>query len=212
MNDQLLWFASRGSGVVSLILLTTVTVLGLMGAARWQSTSWPRFLTVELHNNLALLSVMFVAVHVVAAIVDPFTSLGISAATIPFASSYRPLWVGLGVISVYLFVAMIVTSLLRERIGRRLWRAVHWVAYLGWPLAFVHGLGAGSDSFSLWLLPIELACAFAVGAALTWRWRTARLARMPLDTVVAQTRTSPAPYASRSVGASDSSLSRGQRR
>jgi sulfoxide reductase heme-binding subunit YedZ len=212
VSDQLLWFASRGSGVVSLILLTIVTVLGLLGAARWKADWWPRFLTIELHNNLALIAVMFVAVHVVAAIIDPFTSLGISAATIPFASTYRPLWVGLGVISVYLFIAMIVTSMLRERVGRRLWRAVHWAAYLGWPLAFMHGLGAGSDSFSLWLLPIELACALAVGAALTWRWRTVRLARVPLDTVVARTRTSPAPYAAGSVGAPDSALSRGQRR
>lgn len=194
LNDQLLWFASRGSGVVSLILLTCVTVLGLLGAARSQSAWWPRFLTVELHNNLALLSVMFVTVHVVAAIIDPFTSLGISAATIPFASSYRPLWVGLGVISVYLFVAMIATSLLRERIGRRTWRAVHWVAYAGWPLAFVHGLGAGSDSFSAWLLPVEAICLIAVVAALAWRVRAQRLGRN-LGAVVAGTRVAPAPFA-----------------
>jgi len=196
MNDQLLWFASRGAGVVSLILLTIVTVLGLLGAARSQASWWPRFLTVELHNNLALLVVAFVAVHVTAAIVDPFTSLGISAATIPFASSYRPLWVGLGVISVYMFVAMIVTSLIRERIGRRTWRAIHWFVYLGWPLAFAHGLGAGSDAFSFWLLPIQVVCAGAVLLALVWRLNARqRASDSALDVVVARTRAAPAPYA-----------------
>jgi sulfoxide reductase heme-binding subunit YedZ len=194
MNDQLLWFASRGSGVVSLILLTAVTCLGLLSVGGWQRSGWPRFLTAELHGNLALMSVVFVAVHVTAAIIDPFTSLGISAATIPFASSYRPIWVGLGVISVYLFVAMIVTSLLRERIGRRAWRAVHWVAYAGWPLALAHGLGAGSDAFSAWLLPIEVACAVFVGLALAWRLNYRR-SRDRLTLVVAATADAPAPYA-----------------
>jgi sulfoxide reductase heme-binding subunit YedZ len=196
MNDQLLWFASRGAGVVSLILLTCVTVLGLLGAARSQTAWWPRFLTVELHNNLALITVAFVAVHVASAIADPFTSLGISAATIPFASSYRPLWVGLGVISVYMFVAMIVTSLLRERVGRRAWRAIHWVVYLGWPFAFVHGLGAGSDSLSVWLVSVEVACASAVLLALAWRLRARQRSNAAaLDIVVGRTRTAPAPYA-----------------
>ncbi len=134
MNDQLLWFASRGAGIVSLILLTAVTVLGLMSVVRWQRPGWPRFLTADLHSNLALLSVIFVGVHIISAVIDPFAKLGVSAAVVPFASAYRPLWVGLGVISVYLVLSVVITSLLRERIGQRAWRAVHWVAYAGWPL------------------------------------------------------------------------------
>ena len=85
MSEQFLWFASRGSGIVSLLLLTTVTVLGLTSMVRWQRPTWPRFLTNDLHSNLALLSVVFVGVHVTSAILDPFTNLGIYAATIPFA-------------------------------------------------------------------------------------------------------------------------------
>ena len=81
-----------------------------------------------------------------------------------------------------------------DRVGRRTWRAVHWVAYAGWPLAFVHGLGAGSDSFSVWLLPVEAACLIAVVAALAWRVRAQRLGRN-LGAVVAGTRVAPAPFA-----------------
>ena len=87
MNDQLLWFASRGAGIVSLILLTAVTVLGLMSVVRWQRPGWPRFLTADLHSNLALMSVIFVGVHIVSAVIDPFAKLGVSAAVVPFASS-----------------------------------------------------------------------------------------------------------------------------
>ena len=194
MNDQLLWFASRGSGIVSLILFTAVTVLGLISVVRWQRPSWPRFLTADLHSNLALLSIVFVGVHIVAAILDPFAKLGISAAVIPFDSSYRPLWVGLGVISVYLIVAVIITSLLRERIGQRTWRAVHWVTYAAWPLAVLHGAASGSDAFSGWMIATEAVCIVAVAFALTWRLIAARNVRNELPLVVAASN-SHAPYA-----------------
>lgn len=196
MNTQVLWFATRGTGIVSLILLTAVTVLGLLSITGWQRPGWPRFLSADLHNNLALLSVAFVAVHVVTAIIDPFTALGISAATIPFASSYRPLWVGLGVISVYLFVALIATSLLRERVGQRTWRAIHWLSYAGWPLAVAHSLGAGSDAFAGWFLAVTLACIFCVAVALSLRIWLGRSRRAELPYVVGESRL-PAPFAER---------------
>lgn len=197
MNDQLLWFASRGSGIVSLILLTAVTVLGLTSVVRWQRPSWPRFVTADLHSNLALLSVVFVGVHIVASILDPFARLGISAAVIPFESSYRPLWVGLGVISVYMAIALIVSSMLRERIGQRTWRALHWLAYAGWPLAVLHSAGSGSDAFAGWMIALEAACIAAVTVALAWRLVATRNIRSELPAVVAASSRSHAPYAER---------------
>ena len=195
MNDQLLWFVARGSGIVSLILLTAVTVLGLMSVVRWGRPSWPRFLTADLHSNLALLSIVFVAVHVTSSILDPFAKLGITAATVPFASTYRPLWVGLGVISVYLFLAMILTSLLRDRIGQRTWRLVHWVAYLGWPLAVLHGIGAGSDLGASWMLAVQGGCVAVVVGALMWRIGAARNERARMLDAARASAHVAAPYA-----------------
>lgn len=195
MNDQLLWFAARGSGIVSIILLTAVTVLGLMSVVRWGRRSWPRFLTADLHSNLALLSVVFVTVHVVSSILDPFAKLGITAATIPFASSYRPLWVGLGVISLYLFVAMLVTSLLRDRIGQRTWRLVHWAAYFAWPLAVLHGIGSGSDLGAPWMLGVQGACIAIVLGALLWRIAASRDERARMRSAAAASPHVSAPFA-----------------
>jgi sulfoxide reductase heme-binding subunit YedZ len=152
-------------------------------------------LTADLHSNLALLSVVFVSVHVVSAILDPFAKLGITAATIPFASSYRPLWVGLGVISVYLFLAMLVTSLLRERIGQRTWRLVHWAAYLGWPLALLHGIGSGSDLGASWMLAIQAGCVAVVALALLWRIARARDERERMRLAVSASPHVAAPFA-----------------
>lgn len=180
MNDQTLWFATRGAGVVSMLLFSAVTCLGILTVMRVQSPSWPRFLTVELHRNVALLSVVFLVVHIVTAIVDPFTSLGVLAAAVPFASSYRPLWVGLGAISLDLMLAIVVTSLLRAWIGQRVWRAVHWLAYGAWPLALVHGIGSGSDTPGWWMRGIDAACVLAVGAAVVWRVAAGRSNRSRL--------------------------------
>ncbi|HEY3165104.1 MAG TPA: ferric reductase-like transmembrane domain-containing protein [Candidatus Limnocylindrales bacterium] len=169
MSTQILWFATRGAGIVSLILFSVVATLGLLAVARTQSARWPRFLTVELHRSLALLSVVFLAVHILTAVFDPFTNLGIGAALLPLASSYRPLPVAFGVVSVYLGTAVVVTSLLRDRIGHRVWRAVHWAAYAAWPLAVEHTLTAGSDAWAPWMLAVQAVCIVLVAAALVWR-------------------------------------------
>ena len=174
MTTQLLWFAARGAGIVSLLLFTVVLVLGIVTTMRWQAARWPRFLTAELHRNLALLSVAFLGVHIATAIFDPFTNLGLGAALVPFASSYRPLWVGLGVISVDLGVAVLLTSLLRARIGLRAWRLVHWLAYASWPLAIVHSIGSGTDALEPWMLAIDVLCIGAVALAIGWRVMAAR--------------------------------------
>lgn len=187
MPDQIFWFATRGSGVVSLLLSTAVACLGLLIVIRWAGPGWPRFLTAELHRRIALLSIIFLALHIVTAIVDPFTSLGVIAAIVPLASSYRPVAVALGVISVDLTIAVIVTSLLRERIGHRLWRAVHWLAYAAWPLAVLHSLTAGSDAFAPWMLALTGLCVLAVAGSLVWRIAVGGPIRATLPDVVATT-------------------------
>ena len=174
MTDSVLWYATRGAGAVSLVLLSGVVVLGILSALRWGAPAWPRFLTPSLHRNLGLLSVVFVPIHVVTAVVDPFTSLGWTAAIVPFSSYYRTFWLGLGVVAVDLLVALVITSLLRQVIGHQSWRLVHWLAYACWPIAVLHGLGTGSDATRPWMLVLEAGCIGAVMVA-----AVARLASRP---------------------------------
>ena len=172
MSSQVLWFATRGAGIVSLLLLTGVVYLGILGALRWQTRAWPRFATTGFHRNLALMSVAFLGIHIVTAVVDPFTSLGPLAALIPFSSSYRTLWLGLGVLALDLGAAVLVTSLVKNRIGRRAWRAVHWLGYAAWPLALLHGIGTGTDVAAPWMVALNLACLAVVGSAVLIRVTT----------------------------------------
>ncbi len=129
----------------------------------------PRFAVTGLHRNLSLLAVGFVAVHVATAIADPFVTIGLAAAVIPLASPYRSVWIGLGAVSLDLMIALIVTSLARARIGRRTWRAVHWLAYASWPVALAHSIGSSGDLQGGPLLALAAACTLAVAGAVGWR-------------------------------------------
>jgi methionine sulfoxide reductase heme-binding subunit len=169
MSDTLLWYTTRGAGVVSLLMFTGVVVLGILTGLRVAPGSWPRFMVGGLHRNLALLAVSFLGVHIVTAVVDPFTHLGWAAAVIPFSSGYRTFWLGLGAVAAELLAAVVLSSLLRRFIGLGTWRAIHWLAYLCWPVALVHGLGTGTDSGSAWLRGLDVTCAATVGTALAAR-------------------------------------------
>jgi DMSO/TMAO reductase YedYZ heme-binding membrane subunit len=152
-----------------LLLLTASMLLGIVTAGRFASEKWPRFLTVGLHRNLTLLVLVFLALHVGTTVVDTYTSIPATAALIPFASSYKAPWLGLGAVAVDLLIGIMVTSALRNRLGFRAWRRLHWLAYACWTVALIHGLGTGTDRRTLWVFAITLGCGAAVAVAATWR-------------------------------------------
>lgn len=112
---------------------------------------------------------VFVAVHVVTSIVDPFAGLSAIDAVVPFLASYRPLWLGLGVIAIELIIAITVTSFLRRRLSRRAWYVVHLLSYVAWPIAVLHTIGTGTDTRTLWGLVLDVACVGAVAVMIVWR-------------------------------------------
>ena len=164
-----LWYASRATGVICLVLLTAVMVLGILVNRQGRLPGLPRFAVTSLHRNLSLLSVAFIAVHVLTAVLDTYVSIPATAGVVPFASGYERFWLGLGAISFDLMLAMIVTSLLRGRLNRVLWRAIHLLAYLSWPVAFAHSIGSSKDLQHGWLLYLAVGCALVVVAATAWR-------------------------------------------
>jgi hypothetical protein len=164
-----LWFATRATGLIALVLLTVSVLLGILTSVRFARPAWPRFITVGLHRNLSLLVLTFTGLHILTTVTDPYASISVVSAVLPFSSPYRRIWLGLGAVAFDLLLAVLVTSLLRVRIGLRAWRAVHWAGYLCWPVALIHGLGTGTDGAARWVLAVAAACALAVAAAGAWR-------------------------------------------
>ena len=169
LNGPGLWYATRAAGLVTLLLLTASVLLGVMTAGRFSSERWPRFLTTGLHRNISLLAGVFLVVHVGTTLIDTYVSIPVAATFVPFISSYKTLWLGLGAIALDLLLVLVATSLVRSRLGHRSWRTMHWLAYACWPIALAHGLGAGTDRDTVWVFALTIACAAAVAAAATWR-------------------------------------------
>jgi sulfoxide reductase heme-binding subunit YedZ len=159
------WYFGRATGLIALVLLTATIVLGILGPLRISSNRWPRFAIRTLHRDLALLSLLIIAIHVVTVVLDGYVQIPLSAAILPVGSAYRPFWMALGAVSFDLLLAIVLTSLLRRQVGDRIWRLVHWLTYASWPLAVAHGLGTGSDSTRVWALAITLGCCAVVALA-----------------------------------------------
>jgi methionine sulfoxide reductase heme-binding subunit len=102
-------------------------------------------------------------------VLDPYASIGITSAIVPFSSHYRPFWLSLGTIAFDMMLALVLTSMVRTRLSYRTWRAVHWLAYASWPIALWHGLGTGTDSRLSLLLVLDAVCVLVVAAAALWR-------------------------------------------
>ena len=166
-GSQALWLVSRASGLALLAALSLTVVLGVI--ARVGPVRWSRLTSGEMHRAVALFSVAFLGLHVITAIIDPYVRIGWAAAVLPFASPYRTLAITLGALAVDLGGAVLATSLLRQRLGYRAWRGVHWLAYLAWPAAFAHSVTAGNDLRIWWVTLIEWVCLVAVSTAAVTR-------------------------------------------
>ena len=168
-SSTALWYTSRATGVVALLLLTAVMLLGILVTRQGRLPGLPKFAVSGLHRNLSLLATAFVAVHVLSAVTDGFVNIPITAAVVPLTSSYERLWLGIGAVSFDLMLAAVVTSLLRRRLSRRAWRVVHLTAYVSWPVAWLHSVFASGDLQHGALLWLAIVCALAVIAAALWR-------------------------------------------
>ncbi len=175
LEGPVLWYLNRSTGVVSIVLLTVTTVLGVLAIGGRPAGRVPRFVTQAFHRNVALLSVLLLVVHLVTAVLDEFVEIRWYEVFIPFVGSYEPLWVGFGAIATDLMIVVVVTSLFRTRMNHNLWRGLHVTTYGLWALAIGHGIGVGTDmTESMWLLTVVCAIAVPLAAAL-------RLGRLVID-------------------------------
>ncbi len=156
------WYFGRATGLVALVLLTSLMVLGLLGPLHVASDRWPRFAIRNVHRDVSLVTLVVIAIHAVVMVLDGYVYIPISAVVLPFGSVYRPFWTALGAVAFDLMIGIVVTSLLRRRLGVRTWRSIHWLAYASWPIAVAHGLGGGHDSGSVWALGLTILCILIV--------------------------------------------------
>jgi DMSO/TMAO reductase YedYZ heme-binding membrane subunit len=175
----MMWYTTRATGLVALLLLTITVVLGLLTAGRASGSKWPRFVQQDLHRRISLLAVVFLSIHILTSVLDSYVHIGWIGIVVPFTSPYERFFVGLGAVSLDLMAAVLISSLLRNRIRPRTWRALHWLSYLSWPIAIAHSVGAGTDTRLLWVDVMVAVCCLAVLGTGLWRFAGGHAARKP---------------------------------
>ncbi|WP_253259723.1 ferric reductase-like transmembrane domain-containing protein [Subtercola boreus] len=167
--DEALWAFGRVSGIVALVLFTLTVMLGIVTRSGRPLPGLPRFSIVLVHRNITLIGCVFLVLHIGSLLLDSYAHLNVVDVLVPFLGSFKPFWQGLGTVAVDLLVAIVATSLLRRRVGVRVFRFVHWFAYAMWPIALAHSIGNGTDGLSGWFLLVAGVSVVLVGACLLWR-------------------------------------------
>ena len=169
MSDEALWALGRGTGVTALLLLTLSIALGVVARAGRPLPGLPRFAVSSLHRSVALGATLLIVVHVTTMVIDPYAQIDLVDVVVPFRAGYAPLWVGLGTLALDLVLVVVATGLLRHHLGPRVFRGIHLATYLLWPAAFVHALGAGTDTGHAWMIAVCAVCAVLVVASVVAR-------------------------------------------
>jgi predicted ferric reductase len=184
MNQKLWWYIARSTGIVAWVLIAAAVIWGLLLSTRLlDGHPAPKWL-LDLHRFLGALAVAFTGLHLLGLFADSYTSFGPADLLVPFASAWKPLPVALGVVAMYLLVAVEVSSLAMRRIPRRWWRGIHMTSFGSFWLATVHGIAAGTDHAN----PLLFAAYVAVAGLVVF---------LTLFRVLADRRTTAKPRASR---------------
>ena len=166
--NELLWYLSRATGVVSIVLLTVVVVLGVTTAGRRSPFRERATVVMALHRWLSLGMLAFLVTHIATAVVETYVDIGWVSVLVPFSSGFSPVWVGLGTLAVDVLLAVGVTSWFRHRLPERLWKGVHLASYALWPMALVHGVALGTANEPL-LRGTTVLCGVVGAGAVAWR-------------------------------------------
>ena len=148
----------------------------------WLSTAWGlaipskiidrllhRSFTFDIHQVISLFSLGFLGLHIFVLMADQYLPYSLAQILVPFLSPYRPFWVGVGVIALYILLLVTATFYLRQRIGMKTFRVIHYTSLIGYLGATLHGIFAGTDS-SLPAAMVMYGGTFLVIVFLTGYW------------------------------------------
>jgi predicted ferric reductase len=187
-----LWYTTRATGIVTLVLFTLVVTLGTLVSNRIGGTMVGRFELNELHRSISIVAMIFLLIHVLTTIVDSYVSTGIISVIVPMTSQFKRVGVALGAVGFDLIVAVWISSLMKSRIENRSWRFIHWFSWLAFTASIVHAYVTGTDTKDGAGLVLVIVCSLTVVGAALWRY-TARPTRASGRTALSPLATSDTP-------------------
>lgn len=144
------WYLARSAGLVGYLLLWLSVAFGLLVTNRL-ARLWPGGpAAVDLHQFASLVGVSYGVFHALILLGDRYLNYSLPQLLIPFASAdYRRVEVALGQLALYLMAAVTFSFYIRQRLGYRMWRLLHYASFGVYSLVLVHGLLAGTDTSAL---------------------------------------------------------------
>ena len=170
LTTPYLWYATRATGIVTMLLFTGVVALGTLVANRVGGTFIGRFEINEVHRSLTMVAMVFLVIHIVTTVLDSFVSTGLISAVVPMTSAYKRIPVALGAVAFDLILAVWISSLLKLRIKNQTWRFLHWFSWLAYAISLVHGYLSGTDAHHGLGMALVIGCAGFVALAALWRF------------------------------------------
>jgi predicted ferric reductase len=196
LTSPYLWYTTRATGLVTLVLFTVVVMLGILVANRVGGARVGRFEFNELHRSLSIIAMVFLAIHVTTTVVDSYVPTGWLSLIVPLTSRYERWGVAAGAVALDLMLAVWISSLFKSRVKNQSWRFIHWFSWLAFVAAITHAFVTGTDTRSGAGLVLVALCASVVLVAAIWRYvarptrASGRTALSPLSTISTQDRTS----------------------
>jgi methionine sulfoxide reductase heme-binding subunit len=163
------WIAARAAGIIAIVLLSASVGLGLWMSSPGRRRAGMKVVLLRLHQYLAVAGLIAIASHGLFLLADGWLAPSLSGILVPFSLSYRPVWTGLGIIAAWGVALLGLSYWARKRIGVDRWKVMHRFTLLFYVLAMVHVLGSGTDSSSLWLRLLLLACVAPIPAFVVMR-------------------------------------------
>jgi methionine sulfoxide reductase heme-binding subunit len=199
LTSPYLWYTTRATALVTLVLFTLVVALGTFVATRVGGTYIGRFEVNELHRSMSMVAIVFLGFHVTSTVIDSYVPTGVISIFVPMTSIYKRVPIALGAVALDLILAVWISSLLKVRIANTTWRFIHWFSWLGFATSVVHAFLSGTDARHGWGLILVAACSALVAASGIWRFfgrptrAAGRTALSPLATLDQPTRPDARP-------------------
>ncbi len=143
---QITWYITRSAGLTAYLLLWLSVAWGLAVSSKILDNLLHGSFTYDFHQFLSLLSIGFIAIHLLSLLFDQYMPYTVAQLLVPGLSSYRPVWVGVGIVAFYLTALVTVTFYLRGKIGLKAFRTIHVFSLVAYLATTIHGLLAGTDA------------------------------------------------------------------
>ncbi|MDA8236568.1 MAG: ferric reductase [Chloroflexi bacterium] len=148
--DRLPWVGTRLLGFLSYFAIAGSVVYGLLLSTKVLDAIAHRPVSFALHQDLSAIGLGLAGVHVALLGLDGKVPFTLAEMVVPFAAPYRPLWVGVGQLTLYVLAIVYASFHVRRQIGQRAWRTLHYVTFLAFAGSTAHGVLTGSDSGTAW--------------------------------------------------------------